>query len=113
MKIRSGFVSNSSTSSFICEKKMTVREAESKLSAILDLYNELMDEDENLTFNEVFNCPFVADKNYCDGSWAKHRPVIREAKGKLIIEGAGDNSIPSSLIDLIEKSFNARRCRFG
>ena len=111
MKIRNGFVSNSSSSSFICDTKMSVEEVRDKLQKIVEFYNDMTDE--RLMFDEVFHEPFVSDDSYCNSSWADHYYAMKESKGKIIIESAGDNSIPYLLMDFIESIFDADRCHLG
>jgi len=111
MKKRMGFVSNSSSSSFICDTKMSSEEAKDKLVILLDFYNEFNDED--LCFESVFDEPFIATKEYAESGLAKYHSGIATAEGKLVIESATDNSIPYSLFDMIESKFNATRCHLG
>jgi len=111
MKKRMGFVSNSSSSSFICDTKMSPEAAKEKLVMMLDFYNEFNDYD--LVFESVFDEPFIATKEYAESSWAEYYKDIAKAEGKLIIEGASDNSIPYDLFDMIKSKFNATRCHLG
>ena len=112
MKIRSGYVSNSSTSSFICDTDMSVGEVREKLQKMLNGHNEMTGD--NLIFNEIFAEPFVADNSYCkDNGWADYYAAVREAKGKIIIEGIGDNSVPYEMWEYIIRAFDAERCHFG
>lgn len=111
MKIREGFVSNSSSSSFVCSTDMSVDEVREKLEKMVEFLNDF--NDGFLTFDDVFRDPFIADEEYCSGEWADYYPTIKNSKGKMIIESAGDNSIPYEMFDLIEDRFNAVRCHLG
>jgi hypothetical protein len=111
MKIRNGFVSNSSSSSFICSTDMRICEVRRMLEKLLDMHNEFMNED--LSFDDVFRQPFIADEAYTKGEWAGHYRYIADSKGKVIIESAGDNSIPYEMFDYIEEKFDAVRCHLG
>lgn len=110
MKIRAGFVSNSSTACFICEAKYPITEAIKILEKILDFYNELFEE--KLLLDEVFKEPFFGtkedEKKYVEG-WEYHGKV----EGKLIIEGAGSNSVPYDLQELICSKFKADYLHLG
>lgn len=111
MKLRTGFVSNSSSSSFICETDMSVDQVREKLVVLLNAHNELFGT--SLSFYEVFDDPFVADDSYCNSEWADYHRPMREAKGKVIIESVGDNSIPYEMWRYIEELFAADRCHLG
>ena len=78
---------------------------------MVDFHNEMTGE--NLAFDEMFQEPFVATDEYCNGDWGDYYPAVREAKGKTIIEGAGDNTIPYAMWEYIEECFNGTRCHFG
>lgn len=138
MKIREGFVSNSSSSSFVCLSKISAKTAKERLKALLDVYNLLTNS--HLTFEETFQDPFVvsshdkrskAYKEEMDGwifgkdapyqnarvgnSFTDRAVIGKESDldGKLIINGVGDNSIPYTLFDLIEEGFNGTRLHLG
>jgi hypothetical protein len=111
MKKRIGFVSNSSSSSFICHTDMSLEDVNDKLVILLDFYNEF--NDTNLSFDEVFCEPFVASKEYASDEWGKTYSAIAESEGKIVIEGSCDNSIPWTLFDFIEDKFEAIRCHLG
>jgi len=111
MKIRRGYVSNSSSSSFVCSTKMSVDEVREKLEKMVEFLNEF--DDENLTFDEIFRDPFIADEEYCGGEWADHYPTIKNSKGKIIIESAWNSSIPYEMFEFIENKFEAIRCHLG
>jgi hypothetical protein len=112
MKIRSGFVSNSSSSSFVCKTKMTVEEVEESLHQLLDFYNEFCGL--NLEFDEVFKKPFFPDKNFVkemNEGWS--HLYNKYSEDKMVIESTDDNSIPYVLFDLIEEKFDAGRNHLG
>jgi hypothetical protein len=111
MKKRTGFVSNSSSSSFICHTDMSLDEVNDKLVILLDFYNEF--DERTLSFDDVFSEPFIASKEYASSDWAKHYPEMADSEGKIVIEGACDNSIPWTLFDFIEDKFEATRCHLG
>ena len=114
MKIRAGFISNSSTSCFICgawgDCKYNIRETIKILQKMLDFYNDL--EDEHLDINDVFEAPKIATKediDHLDG-WDV---LESRVKDKLLIYSAEDNTIPYLLFGLIEQKFDAERIHLG
>lgn len=114
MKIRTGFISNSSTSCFICAKwgtnKYNIKEITEILQKMLDFYNDM--EGENLSFKRVFEKPKKATKEdieLLDG-WDVPESDV---KGKTLIYGSDNNSIPYLLFGLIEAKFNAERIHLG
>ena len=88
MKIRNGFVSNSSSSSFVCNTGLHAGEVEFKLGRMLDMYNELFET--NLLFDEIF--------------------AVYQTGHAVTIRSVYDNSIPFELFDLIKCLFDATYC---
>lgn len=113
MKIRTGFISNSSSSNFLCKGKFTPEEAKVILQKMLDFYNDM--NDTNKTFENVFEEPGLGTqgdlKLYVEG-W-EINVTEEEVIGHLIINGCDDNSIPYELFDLIESKFDAQRFHLG
>jgi len=119
MKIRQGFVSNSSSSSFICdyyrnEAKYTVEETKEILQKILDFYNDI--EEQNLSFEKVFEEPYIGSQKDMDGldsffgtEYSSHE----RANGRVIINSTEDNSIPYLIRGIIEAKFNAEYFHLG
>jgi len=126
MKIRSGFVSNSSSSSFICSSTLSVKEAEEKLKIMVNFYNDLCGT--SLKFEDVFQKPFKITKdkkskkykgfisNWIFGKNSQGVYRVNEQKdldGKLIINSSDDNSIPWELFELVSSFFDGRRVHLG
>ena len=141
MKVRNGFVSNSSSSCFICgingENKYNIEETIAILHKIIKFYNDL--ENLNLSFEDVFEIPKYGTEidldlfsdyyneeqreldiklmgyyDYHFLSFIKEKDAAKEKiKKLLLIYSAEDNSIPYILFELIEEKFNARRLHLG
>lgn len=117
MKVRTGFVSNSSSSSFVCKTKMSPEEVEMILCRMVDVYH---DRNKNHpfygkeTYETMFEKPFYGSGAY-DEQLSDYLEQYkgRSTNGKLIIESVGDNSIPFELFDPIEKAFNGIRLHLG
>ena len=112
MKMRSGFVSNSSSSSFVCQTKMTIKEVEEALHQLLNFYNEFSGE--NLKFNKVFKKPFYPTKEFVKNMNENWGHLYYDySEDKMVIESTDDNSIPYALFNLIEEKFEASRNHLG
>jgi len=110
MKIRQGFVSNSSSSSFICDTKMNAEEIETQLRKMLDGFNMMMDT--NYKFEDCFCNPYMVSGKIHEG-FEEYYPCLKNAKGKIAIDSVDDNSIPYEMIVLIESKFNTTHCHLG
>lgn len=122
MKIRVGFVSNSSSSSFVCslDNKYTIEQTEFILEKLIEMYNEIFSlYDDNfcpIRFDEIFGEIRFLTKDDLNRFKDFNIDIeyLETVVGKtLLIEGFGDNSIPSSLFDMIEDKFNATRLHLG
>ena len=114
MKIRQGFVSNSSSSSFVCDISMPLDEIKKKLNLMLDTYNKLHIIEKQ--YDDVFREPFIGDEKYEKDSisfFRKHYDNLPTVEDKVIIESADDNSIPYELWEQINFVFNAQRIHLG
>ncbi len=110
MKTRQGFVSNSSSSSFICDVAMTPQAVEAELHKMLDAYNET--HGYGLLFEDVFSTPYIATESTHEG-WQEYYPQLGKSSGKIVIDSVEDNSIPYDLFDEIERKFKATRSHLG
>lgn len=135
MKIRIGFVANSSSSSFICNNnaKFSIGDVKNILVNIFELYKIVVTAkrlDFSETFEEMFEEPFIVGNETCDyvkhiWSWKKADKDcfgcdpfygIKNKKdliGKLIINSAGDNAIPCEFFEFIEYVFDGKRVHLG
>ena len=116
MKIRNGFISNSSSSSFICDfrkKEISIKEVKKDLQIILDFYNTLFKKD--LKFNDVFNEPFFVTKKDFNELFKLQTYGMKKEEmiGHLLIESKGTNTVPYILLDIIENKFKGTRSNFG
>lgn len=109
MKVRAGFVSNSSSEAFILKTRRNVKRIETELRSIIDLYNTISGE--KLEFDNMFKLPQIADKvdeEYLK-SWDYKTPLI----GKTIIYSAEDNAIPWVIVEFVAAVYNADRIHLG
>jgi len=117
MKIRNGFVSNSSSSSFVCGKNFSIKDIEdikNTLQDLLKFYNTFLNED--LKFEDVFKEPKKIEQNDLEILKAYDEVVERYIKNindRIIIYSEDDNSIPYSLFDLIAQKFDAYHIHLG
>ncbi len=114
MKVRTGFISNSSTACFICgawgTNKYNISEATDILQKILNFYNDL--EEQDLYFEGVFRTPAIATEKDID-HLSDYDVSRSKVEGKMLIMGAEDNSIPYMLFELINEKFSAERVHLG
>jgi hypothetical protein len=120
MKTRLGFVSNSSSSSFVCNvnmyegrKKVTLDEVIKKTHQIFDFVKAMGIIDSNAKFEDIFQEPRIADKEairYLNEGW---NSKIGYKKDLILVNSADDNSIPYEIFDLISDVFNAKRVHLG
>lgn len=126
MKIRTGFVSNSSSSCFICNAKMKLSDVEEICFRIFELLrfieNAKSKSRKHLyfgkTYTEMFEPPIIAsptDGTYYVNLVCEYRPSYTKEQlyGKILITSAEDNSIPSEVFELIEQTFDAERIHLG
>ena len=117
MKIRKGFVSNSSTSSFVCDTELSIPEIKKNLQKMVNFYNDMFRQ--NNTFEDMFKEPFEGSDSQDDfyieyfGGNVLRYLANNTTNRKIIIEGAEDNSIPYVLTIIIEEKFNAHRYHLG
>jgi len=109
MKLRLGFVSNSSSSCFICNTDKTEEEIVDYLKKLLDIYNEGVGT--SYTFEECFKPIRVGGE--CDEKELNNWDEQVNALGKVLIESEDDNSIPYQLFEIIEEAFDATRIHMG
>ena len=120
MKIRNGFVSNSSSSCFICNydgkgKDYTVEEAITILEVMLDFHNKMLNENAyDDHFDDMFGEIYVGEEGDSGvlRGWEEYHDV-KQTHGRLIISSSSDNSIPWYMQDIIAEKFNATRLHLG
>jgi len=128
MKIRTGFVSNSSSSCFILGdrwKKSDIKRIKNELEIVVDFYNKLFKEDQS--FEDVFQEPRLATKedielldryigyyNQDKEFWSDVLHIKKgEENGRILIFSSEDNSIPYQFFGLIESIFEGERIHLG
>ena len=116
MKIRYGFVSNSSSEAFLCQASFSLEETKTILQKMLNLHNEIFKENEKDKFEDVFQEPkFVTmeDLILLDDFSGKGGHPSDDEIGKLIIYSEKDNTIPFTLFEIIEYKFEVERWHLG
>ena len=101
MKIRKGFVSNSSSSSFIINSdRFTFEEVEKKMAEIKASSSDKWFE---------YDVREITEEMYEHDNWYMDRADI----GKIQIISSEDNSIPYDAFDVIENTFDCVRHHLG
>ena len=122
MKIRSGFVSNSSSSSFVCNKYWTdynsykatdMDKVKEKLVKIFECMKILKLIIKDAKFSDVFQEPKKATKadiKELNEGWSAN---LKYNNQMFLINSTGDNTIPHEFFELIEYIFDAERIHLG
>jgi len=117
MKIRNGFVSNSSSASFVCGENFSAKDIENIKKALQDLlkfYNTFFND--NLEFKNIFKKPKQIEQNDLEILEQFDEYVnnyFKNINDRIIIYSKDDNSIPYSLFDLITQKFDAYHIHLG
>ena len=137
MKYRSGFISNSSSTSFVIsmyappEKKKTKKEIIPILEKIIEAYNVL--EGKNIKYQEILEIDIVDDKiieemiefkkeyEYNEETGDYEAKVlsahivesIKRSKGSVILNSNDENTIPHIVQELIEIKLWVKRFHWG
>lgn len=107
MKIRNGFVSNSSSSSFICHTDLELDKIKEILKRYLEEHN-IADVD-NLKYGEVFDGPrYATDEDIeCMKDWG-----IEITKDDKVLFSIYDNSIPYDILSRLEWDYDINAARY-
>ena len=136
MKIRKGFISNSSSTSFVIdyyvEKKdrTSLKEVKETVDRIIKAYNIIyktkLQKKRTFTIGKITDeiikarIDFEREYAYDDkGEWGPQpiskdrKKAIENQKGKIIINSVEDNSIPYLMQEMIENVLNADKWHWG
>jgi len=111
MKIRTGFVSNSSSEAFLCRTEYSIKETREILQKMLTFYNDIFDC--NASFEDTFEDPRLATIE--DIEMLKDYGYIStpESYTSIMICSISDNTIPYELFEIIDSKFNSWRTHLG
>lgn len=108
MKIRYGFVSNSSSGSFIFPKSMTCDDIDQKLSMLIEFANKI-EQTDKYTFESIFGCSFPMDEVYIrtisnelpESEEIGKKGLVEKYNGLCVVTTSGDNSVPFWIHNLL------------
>ena len=117
-------ITNSSSELFVCDTDKSLAFVKEILEGLVELYvkSEHANDDEyrNTRFDQFFDEPVIGSGGHWivgDRYYTYHydgQPLTADdIEGKIILESAGDNTIPWAMNDFIEQVFNARRIHIG
>lgn len=122
MKIRTDFVTNSSSSCFVIETGEDVHKVKKALQKILKGYGVMLDSS-TLPYDTIFQEPYVYTKAMYDDNVEECKKYKwkdlcwqyqeKENIGKVIILSTGDNSVPWDICEIIGSRFKTRREHLG
>jgi hypothetical protein len=122
LKIRTDFVTNSSSSCFVVETGENVRQVKKALQKILKGYAIMLDGDV-LPYNGIFQEPYVYTEEMYDDNAEEAKQYGEENLfwqyqseqniGKVIVMSASDNTVPWDICEIIERRFKTRREHLG
>jgi hypothetical protein len=128
MKIRQGFVSNSSSTSFVISSKKNAEEFETWL---INVFAAIYDVDKKVAEAKVHRCLDISFgeeeavemvSKIVNEGWSSHKArdieeIIEHAKKAeeniIIINSTGDNSIPYPIQELFESNLRCTRVHWG
>lgn len=106
MKNRLGYVSNSSSSSFIVCDDRPIEEVESFMKKLVEFYGESIFTEDDY-YVQLIDSEFA--ENYRSSKWTEE-PIVA---GRVMVRSSSDNSIPSELFEILETKLNAFRIHHG
>ena len=110
-------ITNSSTQLFVADTKKSIEVVKAALRRMISTYNEI--EGTNYTLESCFNEPYRVTKDTDVEQllhWGKYYPFLAtkgRLKGRIVLMGNGDNSVPYDLWDEIRTTFNAQSAHLG
>ena len=115
MKIKKGFVSNSSSSSFVIKTEMSKEELDKELRRIFSAYNELVKKDENFedVFSEVIDVIDGEHVNEEESYFIEGYEEKRFLQHNFILRSEGDNTVPYLLSQILEACFTETIANLG
>lgn len=111
MKIRLGFVANSSSEAFIVKTDKSLETIEEELRELISLYNKHTEQ--SLCFEGVFGypIPFTDDDKETIKIYSNFTSWMDEAN--VVIYSASDNTVPLGLMVWIEDIYDGIRVHLG
>lgn len=125
-------ITNSSSELFLCNTDKAIETVKEQLASMLDTYRtctqniEEYEQHDYLNFDNVFGNIYVYTEEAYKQDKKRKAELIKEYEndyswgyekkeniGKIIIESAGDNSIPYALWEIMEIAFDTYRYHLG
>lgn len=113
-------ITNSSSEMFVCDTDKTVEAVEEILQGLYNLLYGGRDFREDMTVGKITEDDFYVFYYYQNHMWrgTPNESKMNEAwenfdKNRIVIASTSDNSIPFSLFEIIEETFNAEREHLG
>lgn len=101
-------ITNSSTELFVLDSDRALESVKEILQAAIDLHNKV--EGSSYKFEDIFEEPYIGSGKKAIDGWEDY--YTSNIDSGIIIEGAGDNSIPYWMFDFIESVFGYKTERF-